>query len=106
MTDRLSKASRVTFKKRRFPGGASKIFSSINFFFLYSSRTIFCKPEKPMAQKKSGGAICQEEAPTVLSQDDVSVQDVKGECHMIDDHGPVIFGNRLKRPIFLDDEDE
>lgn len=59
-----------------------------------------------MVPKKSGGACCQQEASHVSSQETVSVQDVKGECHMIDDHGPVVFGSRLKKPIFLDDEDE
>ncbi len=28
------------------------------------------------------------------------------ETHMIDDHGPVIFGNRIRRPIFVEDDEE
>jgi hypothetical protein len=58
-----------------------------------------------MVQTKENPALSETEETVELREQSLK-EILLDETHMIDDHGPVIFGNRIRRPIFVDDDEE
>ncbi len=57
-----------------------------------------------MVQTKEMPALSEIEETSELREKNLQ-EILVDETHMLDDHGPVIFGNRIRMPIFVDDDE-
>jgi len=85
----------------------NKIFfnTKTNFFSIVGAapKRAKAKLEKPMVQTKWKTVEETEENESCEAKLE---ENCRNDADLIDDHGLAIFGNRIRKPIFLDDDDE